>query len=85
MLATKKTKNALASQMNESTAPAYSDFAKKMLSKFGWSECVIKRRDGRARRPRALREVSLREVSLAPPAEEQHPPGGGAAASQAVV
>ena len=32
-----------------------------------------------------LREVSLREVSLAPPAEEQHPPGGGAAASQAVV
>ena len=53
----------------------------------GWSECVVKRRDGRARRPRALREVSLREVSLAPPAEEQHAPspGGGAAASQAVV
>ena len=51
----------------------------------GWHECVVKRRDGRARRPRALREVSLREVSLAPPAEEQHPPGGGAAASQVVV
>ena len=51
----------------------------------GWSECVVKRRDGRARRPRALRRTSLREVSLAPPAEEQHAPGGGAAASQAVV
>ena len=54
----------------------------------GWHECVVQRRDGRARRPRALREVSLREVSLAPPSEEQHAPpspGGGAAALQAVV
>ena len=37
---TKKTKTAMASQMHESAAPAYSDFAKKMLEKFGWSECV---------------------------------------------
>ena len=50
----------------------------------GWHECVVKRRRRPRARPRARGEVSLREVSLAPPAEEQHPPGG-AAASQAVV
>ena len=55
---TKKTKTAMASQMHESAAPAYSDFAKKMLEKFGWSECVARALSTKRARARA-RSLSL--------------------------
>ena len=38
MLATRKTKDSLGTQLNEGAAGGYSDFAKRMLGKMGWKE-----------------------------------------------